>query len=107
MVAQYPNGSVAVAGNDQRQYEPTTFNGQPAWISRDPEDPAAFTLLTTVGTTAIRVSTRDISLAETEQVLNGLTPGDVNEWTDRFGAIPVDPDPDIRSCADQPEFNIV
>ena len=107
MVAQYPNGSLAVAGNDQRQYEPTTFNGQLAWISRDPEDPAAFTLLTTVGTTAIRVSTRDISLAETEKVLNGLSPGDVNEWTNRFGAIPVNPDPDIRSCADQPEFNIV
>ena len=107
MVAQYPDGSLAVAGNDQRQYEPATFNGQQAWVNRDPEDPAAFTLLATVGTTAIRVSARDISLAETEEVINGLTPGDVDEWTNRFGSLPVDLDPDIRSCTDQPEFNIV
>ena len=107
MVAQYPGGSLAVAGNDQRQYEPVTFNGQQAWVNRDPEDPATFTLLATVGTTAIRVSARDISLAETEVVINGLTPGDVDEWTNRFGSLPVDLDPDIRSCTDQPEFNIV
>jgi hypothetical protein len=107
MVAQYPGGSLAVAGNDQRQYGPATFNGQPAWIHRDPEDPDAFTILATVGTTAIRVSARDISLAETEVVINSLTPGDVDEWTNRFGTLPVELDPDIRACSDQPEFNIV
>jgi hypothetical protein len=106
MVAQYPGGSLAIAGNDQRQYGPSTFNGQPAWINRETEDPAAFTILATVGTTAIRVSTRDISLAETEAVINGLTPGDVDEWTNRFGTLPADIDPDIRACSDQPEFNI-
>jgi hypothetical protein len=107
VVAQYPGGSLAVAGNDQRQYEPITFNEQPGWIHRDPEDPEAFTILTTVGTTAIRVSTRDISLAETEAAINDLAPGDVDEWTNRFGTLPVDLDPDIRSCSDQPEFNII
>jgi hypothetical protein len=106
IVAQYPGGSLAVAGNDQLQYEPATFNGEPAWINRDTEDPAAFTLLATVGTTAIRVSTRDISLTETEAAIDDLTPGDVDEWTNRFGTLPVELDPDIRACSDQPEFNI-
>lgn len=107
VVAQYPGGSLAVAGNDQRQYGPATFNGQPAWIHRDPEEPGVFTILTTVGTTAIRVSARDISMAETEAVINSLTPGDVDEWTNRFGTLPVDVDPDIRACSDQPEFNVI
>lgn len=106
MVTQYPGGSLAVAGVDQLQYEPITFNEQQSWIHRDPEEPEAFTILTTVGTTAIQVSARDISLAETEGVINSLTPGDVDEWTNRFGTLPVDLDPDIRSCTDQPEFTI-
>lgn len=106
VVAQYPGGSLAVAGNDQLQYAPATFNDQPAWIHRDVDDPGAFTILAMIGTTAIRVTSRDISLAETEAVINSLTPGDVDEWTNRFGTLPVDVDPDIRACSNQPAFNI-
>ena len=103
-LAQYPGGSIAVASNDQLQYSAATFNGQPAWLSRDQDNPDAFTLVSMVGTTAIRISTSGISLAEAETVIAGLTPGDVDEWTNRFGTLPVDVDPDIRTCADQPEF---
>jgi hypothetical protein len=105
-LAQYPGGSVAVASNDQRQYSAATFNGQQAWLSRDEDDPDRFTLVSMVGTTAIRISTSGISLAEAETIIAGLTPGDVDEWTNRFGTLPVDLDPDIRTCADQPEFRI-
>lgn len=105
-VAQYPGGSLAVAGYDQRQYAPATFNGQPAWLHRDADDPAAFDVITLVGTTAIRVSTRDITLAQVEAVVNRLTPGDVDEWTNRFGTLPVEQDPDIRACADQPSYRL-
>ncbi len=105
-VAQYPGGSLAVAGANQSQYGPTTFNGQPAWLHRDTEDPAAFDIISTVGSTAIRLSASDISLAEAEAVINGLNPGDVEEWTNRFGTLPVEVDPDIRTCVAQPEFKI-
>lgn len=105
-MAQYPGGSLAIAAVDQHQYGPATFNGQPAWIHRDVEDPGAFTVLTTVGTTAIQLSAHDISLSAAEAVVNGLTPGDVDEWTNRFGTLPVDVDPDIRACRAQPEFEL-
>ncbi len=105
-LAQYPGGSIAVAGTDQRQYSAATFNGTDAWLHRDPEDPEAFTLLAMVGTTAIRVSASGISLAQTEAVIAELTSGDVDEWTNRFGTLPVDVDPDTRTCADQPEFRL-
>jgi hypothetical protein len=105
-LAQYPGGSIALAGNDQLQYSPATFNGQPAWLHRDADDPNAFDLITMVGTTAIRVSTSGMSLSEAETVITGLAPGDVDEWTNRFGALPVDLDPDIRTCPDQPEFRL-
>lgn len=104
-LAQYPDGSIALAAaNDQLQYSPTTFNGQPAWVRNDPNNPNAFDLVTMVGTTAIRVSTSGMSLPEAEAVIAGLTPGDVDEWTNRFGTLPVDVDPDIRICPDQPAF---
>jgi hypothetical protein len=105
-LAQYPGGSIAVASNDQLQYSAATFNGQQAWLSRDQDDPDTFTLVSMVGTTAIRISASGISLAEAETVVAGLTPGDVDEWTNRFGTLPVDLDPDIRTCADQPEFRV-
>jgi hypothetical protein len=105
-LAQYPGGSIAVASTDQRQYSAATFNGQPAWLSRDQDNPDALTLVSMVGTTAIRISASGISLAEAETVIAGLTPGDVDEWTNRFGTLPVDLDPDIRTCADQPEFRV-
>jgi len=104
-LAQYPEGSIALAaGDDQLQYGPTTFNGQPAWLHNNPDDPNAFDLVTMVGTTAININTSGMSLSEAESVIAGLTPGDVDEWTNRFGTLPVDVDPDVRTCADQPAF---
>jgi len=105
-LAQYPGGSIALAANDQLQYEPATFNGSQAWLARDVDDPALFDLVSMVGTTAIRVTASGISLAEAEVVIADLTPGDVDEWTNRFGTLPVDQDPDIRTCVDQPEFRL-
>lgn len=105
-VAQYPGGSLAVAGYDQRQYEPMVFNGQQAWIHRDRDDPASFDVITLIGSTAARISARDVAIRQVETVVNSLTPGDVDEWTNRFGTLPVDQDPDIRVCSDQPSFRL-
>lgn len=105
-LAQFPSGSLAMAGYDGRKYAPATFNGQPAWIHRDLENPGAFDLISMVGTTAFRVSTHDIALTELESLITQLTPGDVDEWVSRFGALPVSSDPDIRTCQEQPEFVI-
>lgn len=105
-LAQYPGGSIAVASNDQRQYSAATFNGEQAWLHRDPQDPEAFTLVAMVGTTAIRISASGISLAQAETVIDSLTPGDVDEWINRFGTLPGDADPDTRTCPDQPEFRL-
>ena len=105
-LAQYPGGSLALAGFDDRLYAPATFAGRQSWIHRSVEDPDAFDLLTMVGTTAVRVSTREISLPELESVLDGLTPGDVDDWVRRFGELPTIVDPDIRTCPQQPEFEL-
>ncbi|WP_395161497.1 hypothetical protein [Ilumatobacter sp.] len=105
-LAQYPNGSIAEAAYGDRQYEPETFRGQPAWIHRSASDPGAFDLVGMLGTTAFRVSARDIALLELEFVLSQLLSGDVDEWIRRFGALPVEPDPDIRTCSAQPSFNV-
>jgi len=105
-LAQYPGGSIAFAANDQLQYSPATFNGETAWLARDADDPALFDVVSMVGTTAIRVTASGISLAEAETVVSELTPGDLDEWTNRFGTLPVDVDPDIRTCVDQPEFRL-
>jgi hypothetical protein len=105
-LAQFPGGSLAMAGYDGRDYAPTTFGGQTAWIHRDTEVPGAFDLISMIGSTAYRVSTRDVTLAELESLIAQLTPGDVDEWVSRFGALPVSSDPDIRTCPAQPEFVI-
>ena len=39
-------------------------------------------------------------------VIDVAVAGDVDEWTNRFGTLPVDLDPDIRTCADQPGFSV-
>lgn len=106
-LAQYPGGSLATAGYDDLQYLPTTFNGQQSWIHRDVENPAAFDVISMIGSTAIRASASDISLRDLEVVLAGLTTGDADEWASRFGALPVTSDPDIRTCADQPVFDLI
>lgn len=107
VLSQYPNGSLAVAGFGDKQFAPATFNDQPAWISRNREVPGQFELIGMLGTTAFSVETRDIALVELERVLARLQPGDVDEWVDRFGRLSVSPDPDIRGCQDQPEFNVI
>jgi hypothetical protein len=105
-LAQYPNGSIAAAAYGDRQYAPETFRGQPAWIHRSTSDPGAFDLVGMLGTTAFRVSARDIALVELEFVLSQLLSGDVDEWITRFGALPIETDPDIRTCSAQPSFNV-
>lgn len=105
-LAQYPNGSIAEAAYGDRQYTPETFRGQPAWIHRSASDPGAFDLVGMLGTTAFRVSARDIELPELESVLSQLLSGNVDEWIKRFGALPVEADPDIRTCSAQPSFNM-
>ena len=59
-----------------------------------------------LGTTAFRVSARDITLVELEFVLSQLLSGDVDEWIRRFGALPTETDPDIRTCSAQPSFSV-
>jgi hypothetical protein len=105
-LAQYPNGSIAEAAYGDRQYVPETFRGQPAWIHWSASDPGAFDLVGMLGTTAFRVSSRDITLVELEFVVSQLLSGDVDEWITRFGALPVETDPDIRTCSAQPSFNV-
>lgn len=105
-LAQFPNGSIAEAAYGDQQYAPQTFRGQPAWIHRSIDDPGAFDLVGMLGTTAFRVSARDIALVELEFVLSQLLSGDVDEWIRRFGALPVKTDPDIRTCSTQPSFNV-
>jgi len=105
-LAQYPNGSIAEAAYGDRQYVPETFRGQPAWIHWSASDPGAFDLVGMLGTTAFRVSSRDIALVELEFVVSQLLSGDVDEWITRFGALPVETDPDIRTCSAQPSFNV-
>jgi hypothetical protein len=105
-LAQFPNGSIAEAAYGDRQYVPETFRGQPAWIHRSVDDPGAFDLVGMLGTTAFRVSARDIALVELEFVLSQLLSGDVDEWIRRFGALPIETDPDIRTCSAQPSFNV-
>lgn len=105
-LAQFPNGSIAAAAYGDRQYAPETFRGQPAWIHRSIDDPGAFDLVGMLGTTAFRVSTRDIALVELEFVLSQLLSGDIEEWIRRFGALPVETDPDIRTCSAQPSFSV-
>ena len=105
-LAQYPNGSIAEAAYGDRQYTPETFRGQPAWIHRSADDPEAVDLVGMLGTTAFRVSARDIGLVELEFVLSQLLSGDIDDWITRFGALPIETDPDIRTCSAQPSFNV-
>jgi hypothetical protein len=105
-LAQFPNGSIAEAAYGNRQYVPETFRGEPAWIHRNVDDPGAFDLVGMLGTTAFRVGARDIALVELESVLSQLLPGDLDEWIRRFGALPIETDPDIRTCSAQPSFNV-
>ncbi len=105
-LTQYPGGSLAQAGLDQLPYGPATFNGQPALIYREPDRPEALEVVAMVGSTAIKLVTDDLSVAEAETVVNGLTPGTLDEWTNRFGTLPTEIDPDIRRCSDQPSFSL-
>ncbi len=105
-LAQFPDGNLAVAGFGSGQYSPTTFLGQPAWISRDLDEPDHLEVIGMVGTTAYRVGADGIATTELEAVMESLVPGDIDEWITRFGAIPPATDPDIRLCAQQPEFAV-
>jgi hypothetical protein len=105
-LTQYPKGSIAQAAYGDQQLTPATFRGQPAWIHRSPDDLGAFDLVGMLGTTAFRVSARDITLVELEFVLSQLLSGDVDEWIRRFGALPTETDPDIRTCSAQPSFSV-
>lgn len=105
-LAQYPDGNLAVAGYGAGRFVPTTFLGEPAWISRDPEEPSDFEVIGMLGTTAYRVGASGIAIDELEDVVTSLEPGDVDEWITRFGPLPAAVDPDIRVCQHQPEFAV-
>lgn len=105
-LTQYPNGSIAVAGFGDRQYAPVTFRGEQAWISRNPDVPGEFEIIGMLGTTAFSASARDIALSELDLVLQSLLPSSVEDWITRFGPLGATEDPDIRTCQQQPEFNV-
>lgn len=103
---QYPNGSIAVAGSSGRQFEPTTFRGQVAWLSRHPENPDDIEIVGMLGSTAFSLSSEGLTLRQLEVFVDSLVPGDALEWIARYGRLDSQPDLDIRACTQQPEFNI-
>lgn len=105
-LAQYPGGNLAVAGFEAGQYVQTTFLDEPAWIGRDSDFADDVEVIGMFGTTAFRIGARDVELADLEAVMESLVPGDVDKWIERFGEIPPATDPDIRLCAQQPEFAV-
>lgn len=106
MLTQYPNGGIAAAGYGDRQYAPATFRGEQAWISRNPDAPDEFELIGMLGTTAFSASASDIALSELDMILESLVPGSVDDWVARFGPLGSIEDPDIRTCRQQPVFNV-
>ncbi|MFK8022925.1 MAG: hypothetical protein AB8G26_03080 [Ilumatobacter sp.] len=101
---QIPGGSIAQMAGEGQRLAPTTFLGGAAWLDAGPLDPARTTIYWIDGGTAFSVSSATLDAAGLETFVDGLEPGSIDAWQQRFGTeLPVEPTLET-DCSPQPSF---
>lgn len=106
--AQAPDGSFAQYAFGARQFAPTTFLGETAWVAQPvPGRPQqSVDLMWRDGDTVFQMSADGISIEDAAELIRSFEPASLGDWEARFGLVEPTTPTETGGCEPQPSFTV-